>query len=135
VWSDSGFLVVDDAPPAPSARTEYLDVLSKMLGRLARPPQLRFDVFVWPPPRMPRHLDQGEQAAREVLATHLQKQIGARALHTVLLFGDSARQWAAAALGDGNELRRAQSISFWRCLRVVDGKRQLWNDVKHLAEQ
>lgn len=137
ICADSGFLIIDDAPPAPSARTEYLEVLGKMLARLASPPQLLFDVFVWPRPRMPRHLDQGEAAAREVLATHLQKQIAARSLHTVLLFGDNAQQWAGGsfAQGDGAGLRRAQSISFWRCLREADAKRQLWNDVKQLAEQ
>lgn len=124
-----GFLIVDDAPATAGERSEYLRLLGNILFALRSDAALAFDVFLWPMLKQPQ-LDQSEAAARETLAAHLQSLQQRHAVHTVLLLGASAQQWCA---GSGDGARCVASTSALACLRDPASKRQLWNDIRHLA--
>jgi hypothetical protein len=132
ISGDNGVLIVDDAPGA--ARNDYLRMLANLLfalqGGTANP---ALEIFAWPMTKTNPRLDQSATAAREALAGYLQKNIDQRAVHTVLVLGDAARNWAAPALQQNNALRCAVSVSAWSCLREPQVKRQLWQDVRHLV--
>jgi hypothetical protein len=131
VGSDNGVLIVDDAPPASVARADYLRLLGNVLLALqGKTTALALDVFAWPMVRNAQ-IDQSAVAAREALAAYLQKQFANRGVHTVLLLGANAGQWAIPASADAPVY--ATSISVWSCLREPQLKRQLWHDLRHLA--
>lgn len=125
-----GVLVVDDAPANPAERGELQRLLGNILFALrsdGAAPVL--DVFLWPMLKQPQ-LDRSAAAARETLAAHIQNQIQRNAVHTVLLLGGAARQWVEI---DAAGLRCVHSVSALECLRAPATKRQLWQDIRHLA--
>jgi hypothetical protein len=131
VVSDCGILVVDDAPPNNGARSEYLRLLSNILLALrGQPAQPQLDVFLWPAVKH-SHIDQSADAARETLTAYLHKQIQQHAIGTVLLLGDAAQQWCETAVTDNLYWRK--SVSALACLQTPQNKRQLWQDIRHLA--
>ena len=126
----SGILLVDDAPANTGERGELQRLLANILFALrsdGAAPTL--DVFVWPMLKQPQ-LDHGAEAARETLAAHIQNQIERHAVHTVLLLGAAAQQWVQV---ESTELRCVHSVSALGCLRQPADKRQLWQDIRHLA--
>jgi hypothetical protein len=132
VVSSCGILIVDGAPPNSGARSEYLKLLGNILLALrTKSAQPQLDVFLWPAVKHPQ-LDQGAEAARETLAAYLHNQIQRYAINTVLLLGDAAQQWCAF---DGSDeiLRCVKSVSALACLQAPHNKRQLWQDIRHLA--
>lgn len=125
-----GILLVDDAPANPAERGEFQRLLGNVLFALrgdGAPPAL--DVFLWPMSKQPQ-LDRSAAAARETLAAHIQNQIQRHAVHTVLLLGTAAQQWAQI---DAEGLRCVRTVSALGCLREPAQKRQLWQDIRHLA--
>jgi hypothetical protein len=130
IVSDSGILIVDDAPANTGLRGDYLRLLSNLLfalsGRTAQP---SLDVFLWPMAKRPL-LDQHATAARETLAAHLHNQVQQHAIHAVLLLGESAQQWCEF---NNENLQCIKSVSALACLRAPASKRTLWNDIRHLA--
>lgn len=124
-----GILVVDDAAANAGERNEYLKLLGNLLFALHSDAAPAIDVFVWPMLKQPQ-LDRSAEAARETLAAHIQNQLQRHAVHTVLLLGEAAQRWCAV---DGAGLRCATSVSALACLRQPALKRQLWNDIRHLA--
>lgn len=124
-----GILVVDDAPANVGERNDYQRLLGNLLFALRSEGAPTLDVFVWPMSKQPQ-LDRSASAARETLAAHLQSLSQRHAVHTVLLLGEAAQQWCVV---DGDHLRRVASVSALGCLRQPALKRQLWNDIRHLA--
>jgi len=132
--ADSGVLIVDDAPPNNAVRADYLRLLGNLsfaLQRRAGNPTL--DVFIWPMVKNNPQIDQSEGAAREALAAYLQKQIQQQALQSVLLLGGNAAQWLAESVRPPLGVDIACSVSGWSALRNPAAKRQLWQDLRHLA--
>lgn len=125
-----GILVVDDAPANLPERGELQRLLGNILFSLRSEggtPAL--DVFLWPMLKQPQ-LDRSAAAARETLAAHIQNQIQRNTVHTVLLLGGAAREWVEI---DTSGLRCVHSVSALECLRAPGNKRQLWQDIRHLA--
>jgi hypothetical protein len=125
-----GVLLVDDAPASPAERGEFQRLLGNILFALhANGAQPALDIFLWPMSKQPQ-LDRSAAAARETLAAHIQNQIQRHAVHTVLLLGTAAAQWAEV---DTEGLRCVRTVSALGCLREPAQKRQLWQDIRHLA--
>jgi hypothetical protein len=125
-----GILVVDGAPANPTERGELQRLLGNILFALrSEDGAPALDVFLWPMSKQPQ-LDRSAAAARETLAAHIQNQIQRNAVHTVLLLGDAAREWVEI---DATGLRCVHSVSALECLRAPGNKRQLWQDIRHLA--
>lgn len=125
----SGILVIDGAPAATGERNEYLRLLGNIQFALRGDGTPAFDVFVWPMLKQP-HLDLSAAAARETLAAHIQSLCQRHGVHTILLLGEAAVQWWTPA---GAEPRCVASVSALACLRNPALKRQLWDDIRHLA--
>lgn len=139
ISTDTGALIVDDAPRNSAARGEYLRLISNLLFALQGGPAQgaaapTLDVFIWPMVKNNPQIDQSADAAREAVAAYVQKQIHNRGLRTVLLLGDNAQQWlpeaARAHLGAACAV---SSVSGWRCLGEPALKRQLWLELRHPA--
>lgn len=129
VFAANGVLLIDDAPSAGAQRSEYERLLGNFLKAATHSEEFSLDVFFWPLRRNPQ-IAQDENAARETLSAHLQKQIQQRAIRTVLLLGDAAQRWVDI---DAAALRSIRSISLLGCLREPASKRQLWNDVRDVS--
>ncbi|HEY3698230.1 MAG TPA: hypothetical protein VGK97_02790 [Spongiibacteraceae bacterium] len=128
-----GILLLDDAPASNAARTEYQKLLNNFLPAL-RPAAAQYvlDIFMWPMLKNPQ-IARDAAAAVETLSAHLSKQIDQRAIDTVLLLGSVAQQWCT--MPPSSTIRTLKSISLLACLHDPAQKRQLWNDVRHLAER
>lgn len=126
-----GLLLIDAAPVSNTERSKYQKLLNNMLPAL-RPAAAQYvlDIFMWPLTRQPQ-IARDAAAASETLAAYLSKQIQQRAIDTVLLLGETAQQWCTL----GDNIRTIKSSSLLACVREPALKRQLWNDIRHLAER
>lgn len=125
-----GILVVDDAPANPAQRGEFQRLLGNVLFALRGDGALPvLDIFLWPMLKQPQ-LDRSGAAARETLASYIQAQVERHSVHTLLLLGAAAQQWVER---DAEGLRCVRSVSALGCLREPAQKRQLWQDIRHLA--
>ena len=125
----NGVMLIDDAPASAAARGAYERLLGAFLKAVNKDSHFALDVFSWPLRKSP-HIAQDENAARETLAAHLQKQIQQRGLTTVLLLGETAQQWAPL---ENAGVRCIRSASLLACLQDASLKRQIWTDVRDLA--
>jgi hypothetical protein len=134
--SDSGFLILDEAPLA--GRADYQKLLANLLFALQRrPAALSLEVFQWPPTVKAPQLDQGDAAARETLAAYVQKRLHGDT-RVLLLLGDTARHWVSAELCEQLVqpplICAVSRISAWTCLREPAAKPQLWADLRSLVQ-
>lgn len=128
-----GILLIDDVPASNAARTEYQKLLNNFLPAL-RPAAAQhvLDTFMWPMLKNPQ-VARDATAAIETLSAYLSKQIDQCTIDTVLLLGSAAQQWCT--MPTSSTIRTIKSISLLACLHDPAQKRQLWNDVRHLAKR
>lgn len=133
VASEGGILVIDDA--FPSSRGDAQRLIGSLLFALQQKNEsTKVESFEWPLPNLRNsRIELSEQAARETLASFLQRKVAGN-IHTILLLGNAAQQWVDTplreALAASQPLRWGSSVSTLAVLGDAAFKRQWWQDLR-----
>lgn len=136
IASDGGILIVDDA--LPPGRGDAQRLLGNLLFALQQKNEnAKAESFEWPLPNLRNSkIELNEQAARETLASFLQRKVAGH-VHTILLLGSNAQRWIDAplreALAAAHPLRWGLSVSATAVLGDPSLKRQWWQDLRAVA--